>query len=129
MKKIVVSGSASLQNELKQLVNKLSENYKVINYPKPIADDNFLKDYPQIHKEFYNDIANADVLLVFNEDKKGVVGHIGAAGFAELAFGVAQNLLYKKSIELYVYKMPSPQVACYDEVKLWLQLGWVKLWK
>lgn len=129
MKKIVVSGSASLQPKIKELLEKLKHNYNVLDYPKAISEESFLNDYPQIHKNFYNNIANTDVLLIFNEDKNGVVGHIGAAGFAELAFGLAQNLLYKKNIELFVYKMPSDAVACYDEVKLWLELGWIKLWQ
>ncbi len=64
-----------------------------------------------------------------NEDKNGLSGYIGAEVFAELLFGLSQKLVYKKEIELYILKMPSKEVSSYEEVTLWLKLGWIKIWK
>lgn len=58
-----------------------------------------------------------------NEDKNGKTGYIGAETFAKLAFGLAQKLVYKKDIELVIYKRPSKDVQCYEEINLWLKLG------
>lgn len=41
MKKIVVSGSASLQTELKDLVENLKNKYIVLDYPKAISIEIF----------------------------------------------------------------------------------------
>ncbi len=73
-------------------------------------------------------ITKTDILLVVNEDKKGICGYIGPAAFAELSFGVALNAIQEKNIELYILKMPEKSVQCYDEIKLWLDLGWIKIW-
>jgi len=62
-----------------------------------------------------------------NEDKNGIIGYIGAETFAELSFAVAQNLLNTHQTEIYVRKMPSKEVQCYEEINLWLELGWIKL--
>lgn len=55
-------------------------------------------------------------------------GYIGAETFSELTFGLAQNLIYNKNIELVILKMPSIDVQCYDEICLWLKLGWIKIY-
>ena len=107
----------------------MAENYEVLDYPKPIAKAKFTELYPEIHKNFFLNLTKTDVLFIMNEDKNGIEGYIGAAAYAELAFGLAQNLLYRKNIDLVILKMPSREVSCYDEVKLWLELGWVKLFK
>lgn len=88
-----------------------------------------MKKYPIRHKEFFESITKTDILFIMNEDKNGITGYIGAESFAELAFGLTQNLLYNKNIELVILKMPSPEVQCYDEIYLWLKLGWIKLYK
>lgn len=128
MKKIVIAGSATLQTEYKEFISNLGSNYKVLNYPQPIKQEELMEKYPEIHKKFFEDIINADIFLLFNYDKKCVSGYIGAEGFAELCFALSQNLLYNKSIELYIYKMPDKSVQSYDEIKRWLELGWIKIW-
>ena len=87
-----------------------------------------MQEYPPIHKNFYNAIENCDCFLLCNFDKKGIEGYIGSAGFAELAYAVAQNAK-THSKQIFIYKMPSKEVQCYDEIKLYLSLGWIKLWK
>lgn len=128
MKKIVIAGSASLQKELGKLICELENNYKILDYPKAIAEEFFMQEYPKVHSEFFQNILNADILLVANFDKKGIKGYIGAESFAELCFGIAWKLVQKKNIETYILQMPSTEIQGYDEIKLWLDLGWVKIW-
>jgi hypothetical protein len=104
-----------------------NNNYEILDYPKPIAEEKFLELYPNIHKSFFENIIKTDILFIMNEDKNGIEGYIGAESYAELTFGLAQNLVYNKSIDLIILKMPSNKVQCYDEIKLWLEIGWIKL--
>ena len=63
-----------------------------------------------------------------NEDKKGIEGYIGLAAFAELAYGVIEKI-NNKEIELIILKIPSMEVSSYEEISLWLKLGWIKIWE
>lgn len=62
-----------------------------------------------------------------NEDKNGIVGYIGYEGYAELLVGLTQKLIYNQNIELVILKRPSIDVGCYQEISLWLELGWIKI--
>lgn len=125
MKKVVIAGSAKLQKEIVKWKDYFkSKNYEVIDYPEPINEYTFLQDYPRIHTDFFDNITKTDIFFLMNEDKNGIAGYIGAESFNELGFALAQNLLYNKKIELYVMQMPSSEVKCYDEIKLWLDLYW-----
>lgn len=130
MKKLVIAGSAKLQKEvdnwLKTFKNK---NYEILDYPRPIDSTKFMELYPNVHKEFYENVTKADVLFIMNQDRHGKSGYIGAEAFAELAYGLAQKLVYNKEIELVILKMPSKDVQCYEEIDLWLNLGWIKLYE
>lgn len=84
--------------------------------------------YPNVHKEFFENITKTDMLFIMNEDKNGKIGYIGAESFAELTFGLAQKLIYGKNIELVILKMPSKEIQCYEEINLWLKLGWIRLY-
>ncbi len=130
MKKVVIAGSAKLQQEIqnwrKFFINK---GYEVLDYPKKIDETKFMEVYPNVHKEFFENITKTDMLFIMNEDKNGKSGYIGAESFAELTFGLAQKLVYNKNIELVVLKMPSKDVQCYEEIDLWLKLGWISLYE
>ncbi len=130
MKKVVIAGSAKLQQEIqnwrKFFINK---GYEVLDYPKKIDETKFMELYPNVHKEFFENITKTDMLFIMNEDKNGKSGYIGAESFAELTFGLAQKLVYNKNIELVVLKMPSKDVQCYEEIDLWLKLGWISLYE
>ena len=130
MKKVVITGSAKLQNEINKWIDIFrNNNFEVLDYPRDIEETKFMKEYPIRHKEFFESITKTDMLFIMNEDKNEINGYIGAESFAELAFGLSQNLLYNKNIELVILKMPSPEVQCYDEICLWMKLGWIKLYK
>jgi len=128
MKKVVITGSASLQDKINHW-KEFWENkgYLVIDYPHPISQENFLEEYPSVHTEFFRHINETDILFVINEDKNGIIGYLGAESFAEMCFGVTQNLLYDKKIEIILLKMPSLNVSSYAEISLWLKLGWIKI--
>ena len=130
MKKVVIAGSAKLQKEINKWLKIFeSKNYEILDYPREIEQERFIELYPSIHKTFFECITKTDMLFIMNEDKNGKYGYIGAEAFAELTFGLAQKLVYNKEIELVILKMPSQDVQCYEEIDLWLQLGWIKLFK
>lgn len=127
-KKVVIAGSVNLKKEIEQWVEWWgNKGFLVTNYPKVINRDNFVALYPEVHKDFFKDISEADIVFIANEDKNGIEGYIGAETFAELAFAVSQNLVYGKNIEVVLAKMPSEKVQSIDEIKLYLDLGWIKI--
>lgn len=130
MKRVVIAGSAKLQNEINKWINYFeTSNYEVIDYPKEIEESRFIELYPDIYTEFLQNITKTDILFIMNEDKNNIEGYIGYEAYAELLFGLSQKLIYNKSIELIIYKKPNKNVGCYDEVNLWLELGWIKLFE
>ena len=130
MKKVVVSGSAKLQNDINYWKQKFSDNnYEILDYPKAIEKGKFMELYSSVHKEFFENITKTDILFIMNEDKNGKIGYVGAESFAELTFGLAQKLVYGKNIELVILKMPSKEIQCYEEIDLWLKLGWIRLYE
>ena len=125
--KVVIAGSAKLQDEIQKWVQywNSKDGYAVLNYPKSIPADNFKDLYPAVHKDFFKSIIEADILFIANEKKNEIEGYIGAETFAELGFGLAQKLVYGKDIRLMLAHMPAKEVACYDEIVLWSRLGWI----
>lgn len=61
--------------------------------------------------------------------KNGIKGYIGASAIAELTYVVILNLIHNRNIDIYILNMPSEEVLSYDEVKFWLDMGWVKLYE
>lgn len=101
------------------------EGYSVLDYPRLVPKKNFDYLYPDVHKNFYKNITEADILFIANDKKNGIEGYIGAETFAELGFGLAQKLVNGKEIKLILANMPSKDVTCYDEIVLWNRLGWI----
>lgn len=60
-------------------------------------------------QEHLDEINESDAILIFNEDKKGVVGYIGGNTLVEMAFAYAQK------IELFLLK-PVPDMSYTDEI-------------
>lgn len=127
--KVVIAGSAKLQDEIQKWIQywESKEGCSVINYPHAILKDDFENSYPEVHTNFVKDITETDVFFVANEKKNDIDGYIGAETFAELGFGLAQNLIYGKNIKLILAHMPTEEVASYDEIAFWLKLGWIEL--
>ena len=129
MKKIVISGSSKLQNKVDYWLEHFkNKNYEILDYPKLIEQDNYVKELPQVYKNFYTALENTDTFFLMNEEKKGIKGYIGASAIAELTYVVILNLIHNKNIDIYILNMPSEEVSSYDEVKFWLDMGWIKLY-
>lgn len=127
-KKIVLSGSAKFQNEYINLIEELKlKNFDIINFPDKLKG-NILDEYPGLFKNFYKSIDQTEYFLTCNFDKNGIEGYIGAASFSELAYALVKNQNYNQNISIYLLNPPNKNQIHYDEIKLWLDLGWVKLW-
>lgn len=130
MKKVVIAGSAKLQDKITYWLEHFNnKEFKVLDYPKEIDEKRFIELYPNIHTEFLENITKTDILFIMNEDKNNKVGYIGYETYAELLFGLSQKIIYKKDIKLIILKMPNVDVGCYEEIKLWLKLGWIDIYK
>ncbi|MDA1338037.1 MAG: hypothetical protein O2871_01605 [bacterium] len=130
MKKIVIVGSAKLKSKIKFWKKYWEkEGFDVIDYPKWVEMSNFLNEYPTVYKTFFLNIYKADVLFIMNETKNNIEGYIGAESFAEICFTVVQNLINNTNIEILLLQVPDRKVQSYQEVDLWLKLGWLKLYK
>lgn len=128
MKTVAISGSASLQLEANKWVRYFSERgYEVVESPKKLVDVE--QEYPKVFTDFFTALDKVDVLFVMNEDKNGVGGYIGPATFAECSYVVVRNQRGLSKTEIVLCKEPAIDVPSYQEVMLWLQYGWVKLFK
>ena len=129
MKKMVISGSSKLQDKINYYLNYFKDKgFEVLDYPKKVDEENRMIDLPKIYNYFYTALENTDVFFLMNEEKNGVKGYIGSNSFAELTYVVMLNLIHNKNIEIYILNMPSKEVSSYDEVKFWLDMGWIKLY-
>lgn len=128
MKNVVIAGSVKLQDDIKYWRQFLeSRNYHILDYPMQVETSDFMNLYPIVYKKFFKNIERTDILLIMNEDRNDQFGYIGYEVFAELTFGIMQKLIYNKEIEIIILKMPSSNIKCYDDINLYLQLGWIKL--
>lgn len=126
MKKVVISGSSKLKEELMTWKNHFEqEGYVVIDYPKQIKKEN-LKD---AYKNFYKSLEQTDILFLMNEERKNIKGYIGPSSMAELIYAVMLNQIHNKNIEIYILNMPSKELNGYEEIKLFLENGWIKMYK
>jgi hypothetical protein len=113
MIKTVITSSASLQTELQHWRSVLIKTgHEIIDWPKPIDQNNFIEDYPDIHIEFFKNIEQAEKLFVLNADRKGIEGNIGAETFAEMAYALARKLVHNQNIDIVLLKEPSREVQC-----------------
>ena len=129
MKKIVISGSSSMQDKITYWKNYFTnKNLEVIDYPKKINKKNLLKELPNLYSNFYKSIDNTDILFLVNVDKNNIKGYIGANIFSELNYALIQNLNNNKNIKIYLLQKPSKELFCYDEIMNYLELGWIKLY-
>ena len=129
-RKIVICASASFENEIIEWKNKLEKfNFEVIKYPAKIKN-NFLNNYKKEFSEHYEAISKSDAVLALNLEKNGLSGYIGSGVFAEIAFAIGLNKILNKKIKVY-YLNPIPEKAFpySDELKLWQELKWIKLFK
>ena len=129
MRKIIIAGSAFFYKEALKIKNELeNKGYHVVDYPKNINDDIEL-EYKEAYETFYDNLSETDDLLLLNLDKKGIEGYIGYESFAELSNLVVKKIQINNDHKIYIYKMPSKEVGCYDEIMHFLELGYIELYK
>ena len=129
MRKIIIAGSAKFYIEVLEFKRELeSKGYEVIDYPKNI-NVNDEQEYKEAYERFYNSLSEADDLILFNQDKNGIRGYIGYESFAELSNLVVKKIQEDNNHKIYIYKMPSKEVGCYDEIMHFLELGYIELYK
>ena len=130
MKRVIISGSAKLQDNINQWVKYFeNKNYEVLDYPKLVKQENYINELEDVYKNFYRSIENTDVFFLANEEKNGIKGYIGAGMFAELTYAVILNLVHNKNIEIYILNIPSSELPQYDEVKFFIDMGYIKLYE
>ncbi len=128
MKKVIIAGSAALQEQAtKWVAHWREQGYEVLDYPVAIPATTFMSDYPQVYRDYFERAPRADLLFVMNEDKNGIPGYIGAETFAEMCYVVANNQTRRSDTEVILYQTPDERVQSAPEVKLWLELGWIRL--
>lgn len=129
MRKIIIAGSATFYKEAFEMKKELEKNdYDVIDYPRNIDVNNEV-EYKNAYERFYESLSKTDDLLLLNLDKKGIEGYIGYESFAELSNLVVKKIQVNKDHKIYIYKMPSKEVGCYDEIMHFLKLGYIELYK
>lgn len=128
MRNIIIASSAKFYKEALDLKEELErQNYNVIDYPRNINVNNE-DEYKAAYERFYNSLSRADDLLLLNLDKKGIEGYIGYESFAELSNLVVKKIQEDSNHKIYIYKMPSKEVGCYDEINHFLKLGYIELY-
>ena len=129
MRKIIIAGSATFYKEALEIKNELeNKGYYVVDYPKNINVDIEL-EYKEAYETFYDNLSKTDDLLLLNLDKKGIEGYIGYESFAELSNLVVKKIQINNDHKIYIYKMPSKEVGCYDEIMHFIELGYIELYK
>lgn len=102
MKKLVISGSAKFEKEIKKWVEYFKEhNYDVIKYPRKIDQSNELI-YKDVYINFYKALEEADYLFVLNEEKNGIKGYVGPQVYAEMSYIIVQNILQHKNKTIWI---------------------------
>jgi len=154
MKKLVISGSAKLYERALYWRGYFEgRGYEVIDWPRPLfeseisevevspipglahgklirpGDAQYADGMTLFYKQFYKHLDQADVHFVMNEDKNGVEGYIGPGTIAELTYSIINNLNRGHKTEIQILQMPSKEQACYDEVKFWLDQGWISIYR
>lgn len=86
-------------------------------------------EYKETYESFYENLNKTDDLLLLNLDKKGIKGYIGYKSFAELSFLVVKKIQNNPNHKIYIYKMPSEEVSCYEEINHFINLGYIELFK
>lgn len=125
---VVISGSASLQDDMKKWVAFwIEQGAGVLAWPIPISDEEFDVEWPTIHAKFYNAIYGADILFVANVGKNGIPGYVGPNAFAEISFAVGLNFVRKRKIRIILLSLPMDGSSHGEVLRLWVQNGWMEI--
>ena len=134
MKKLIIAGSSKLQERAAYWQGYFEgRGYEIIDYPAPVhgepGSDTYTENLVDIYHSFYQNIDRADVFFLMNEDQNGFGGYVGPSAFAEISYAVIANLNHGKKIKIYLLQEPSDDQRCAEEIKFWLEQGWVKVYE
>lgn len=125
MKKVVISGSTKLLDEVSVWKKKFEDKgYEVINYPHIDEDNNI----SEVYKKFYKDIEECDIFFLMNEKKGNIEGYIGASVFGELTYAIMNNVIHNRNIKILMLDMPSVALFCHEEIVRWLDMEWIEFY-
>ena len=63
-------------------------------------------------------------------DKNNIGGYIGYETFAEMSYLIANNIITNNNNrKIFLYKIPSRELGCYDEIMQFLKLGYIEIYK
>lgn len=119
---IVISGSARLVSKMDHWTGYWTEKgYTVIDHPKILPPFD-IEAYKGAYENFYKNINESDAIFIANENRENIKGYIGPETFAELSYAIVQKLVGEKKIKIILYQIPGEEVACFNEVKLFIEL-------
>ncbi len=130
MKKLIIAGSSKLQERAAYWRGYFEgRGYEVIDYPVVISSEgDYAENLTDVYCSYYQNLDRADVFFLMNEDKNGIGGYVGPSAFSELSYVVVGNLNRGKKVEINLLQEPSSDQACYEEIKFWLNQGWIKIY-
>lgn len=92
MKKIVVSGTMSLTDKMKNIAKQLTDIGYTVVIPDEvewdsISNEKFSEYKKELSMKYFDEIAKEDTyaVLAVNDMKRGITNYIGASTFAEIA--------------------------------------------
>ncbi len=154
MKKLVISGSAKLhERSLYWRGYFEGRGYEVIDWPCPIStepdtlddaqtspglslgrwlspsDSDYGERLTKVYQRFYKNIDQCDTFFLMNEDKDGIEGYIGPSMIAEITYAIISNLNRGRKININILKLPAKDQNYYEEVKFWLDQGWISIYQ
>jgi len=153
MKKLIISGSSSLHQRALYWMGYFEGcGFEVLDYPTQITnakddlevvptpgeinsqvlnpgDEGYAEHLANSYRRFWKNLDKADVLFLMNEDQKDTEGYIGAGAIAEIAHVLINNLNNDRQTAIYLLKEPSKEQSCYDEIRFWLDQGWIQIYE
>lgn len=130
MKKLVIAGSSKLQERAAYWRGYFEgRGYDVIDFPSAVSTEgDYAENLTDIYTSFYQNLDRADAFFLMNEDKDDIGGYIGPSAFAELSYVIIGNLNRGKKTDIDILQMPSSEQKCYEEIKFWLDQGWINIY-
>lgn len=153
MKKLIISGSSKLHQRALYWMGYFEGcGFEVLDYPTPITDakddletvptpgeinSNILnpgdEGYDQhlanSYQRFWKNLDRADIFFLMNEDQNDTEGYIGSGMLTEIAHVLINNFNHNKKTAIYLLKEPSEEQNCYNEIKFWLDQGWINIYE
>lgn len=153
MKKLIISGSSKLHQralywmgyfegcgfevlDFPTLITDAKDDLEVVPTPGEVnskilnpGDEGYEEHLANSNQRFWKNLDRADIFFLMNEDQNDTEGYIGAGALTEIAHVLINNFNHNRQTQIYLLKEPSEKLSCYNEVKFWLDQGWVKIYE